>query len=470
MTTHPPDTMDPVLRDALALVTRLLTPGVGPEVAKYEPFEALARRIDLSLPEEGLPSGEVSRLLEDVVGATPVTASPRFLNQLFGGRDPAAVAGELLAAVLNTSMYTYKAAGANALIERELTGTMARLVGFDHGEGVFAPGGSMSNFCAIVMARNAAAPSARQRGLTGEALTLYTSEQSHYSITKGAAMAGIGRERVRRVPCDRRGRMAPEALERMIAEDKAAGLTPFMINATAGTTVLGAYDPIPAIARLAERFGVWLHVDAALGGSVAVSEAHRHLIEGVERADSVTWDAHKMLTVPLTCSVILTRRRGELERNFDEDADYLFQADSAEVNFGGRSIQCGRRNDALKLWALWKRHGTRGLGRRVDRLFGLARLAAELVRENPELELVREPESVTVCFACRGAPAEAVCEHLRRTGRLLVGYGEVDGRNIVRVPFMDPDLTDEDVRAAVGLVCDAAGEIREARPAVGAAK
>src|SRR5690606_12715482 len=152
-------------------------------VAKFVTADDLARRIDFSLPQEGMPVEDVFALLDQVADATPRTSSPRFLNQLFGGCDDAAIAGELLSVALNTSMYTYKAAGANAIIERELTQHMARKVGFADGEGVFAPGGSMSNFTAIILARNEAQPTMRENGHNGDDMIIYTSDVSHYSIT-----------------------------------------------------------------------------------------------------------------------------------------------------------------------------------------------------------------------------------------------------------------------------------------------
>lgn len=456
----------PMIESALALVRRAIAREDEDPVVRYESAEDLTDRIDFTLPTDGLDDEVVSGLLDLIADATPRTASPRFLNQLFGGRDDAAIAGELLSVVLNVSMYTFKVAGANAIIERELTGHMAGLIGFDRGEGVFSPGGSMSNFTAILMARNESQPTVRQRGLDGAPMTLYTSAQSHYSISKGAAMAGVGRDSLRRVPCDARGRMIPEALGAMIERDRDAGFRPFMINATAGTTVLGAFDPIREIAAIARRAGVWLHVDGAMGAGMILSERTRGLLDGVELADSITWDAHKLMGAPLVCSVILTREPGLLQRNFDEDAEYLFQSDSADVNFGGRSLQCGRRNDALKLWALWKRHGDRGLGRRMDCLMGLARYAAGLVRAAPELTLIRDPESVNVCFTHRDAPSPALCEELRRRRALVVGYAEVDGRSVIRAPFVNPTLTEDDVRAAIDAVreigCELGRELREA--------
>lgn len=454
----------PMIAAALELVRRALERNESDPVARNESPGALADRIDFSIGRSGLDDRSVAGLLDLVADATPRTGSTKFLNQLFGGRDDAAVAGELLAVALNTSIYTFKAAGANAVIEREVTRHMARLVGFERGEGVLCPGGSLANFSAMVMARNAAFPDAREQGVGAAPGAVYTSALSHYSITKGAAMAGIGRANVRLIACDARGRMLPDSLEEAVERDLDAGVRPVMINATAGTTVLGAFDPIPDIAEIAERFGVWLHVDGALGASVILSPAHRGLLDGIARADSVAWNAHKLMTVPLSCSVVLTREPGVLEGSFSEDAEYLFQSDTADVNFGGRSIQCGRRNDALKLWSAWKRHGDDGFGRRIDRLFELARLAADILRDDPDFVLVREPESVNVCFEYRGVPSPQICDILRRDARLVIGYGDVAGRKVIRMPMVNPDLTDGDVRTAIEEIRAVGAAVRAESP------
>lgn len=440
----------PTTQNAMnSLIERALDRQLSDPVARFVTPEDLSRQIDFTLPKEGMSVEEVFALLDAVADATPRTASPRFLNQLFGGWDDAALAGELLSVALNTSMYTYKAAGANAIIERELTRHMARIVGFTEGEGVFAPGGSMSNFTAIILARNEAQPAMRDGGHNGEAMIIYTSDVSHYSITKGAAMAGMGRRNVRRIACDERGRMIPSELRAAIVADLAAGALPTMINATAGTTVLGSFDPIREIATIAKDFGIWLHVDGALGSTMLLSETCRHLLDGIELADSVTWDAHKLMTVPLVCSVILVKRPGLLAKHFNEDAAYLFQSDDEGLNFGTRAMQCGRRNDALKLWALWKRYGDHGLGRRLDHLVALARHAADIIRADQELELVKEPESVNVCFEVRGVDSAELCEELRRRNCLIVGYGDVEGRDVLRIPFVNADLTFAQVDEAI---------------------
>ncbi|XOV76707.1 MAG: pyridoxal phosphate-dependent decarboxylase family protein [Phycisphaerales bacterium] len=173
-------------------------------------------------------------------------------------------------------------------------------------------------------------------------------------------MLGLGRRSLRKVATDERGRMRADALRDAIKRDIEEGAKPFCINATCGTTVLGAYDPLDEIADVAEEFGIWFHVDGAFGGSTALSAKHRDHLKGSERSDSFTWDAHKMMGVPLSCSVILTKNKGLLRKHFSESASYLFQSDEDELNHGVKSMQCGRRNDCLKLWAAWQHLGDEG--------------------------------------------------------------------------------------------------------------
>jgi glutamate/tyrosine decarboxylase-like PLP-dependent enzyme len=241
--------------------------------------------------------------------------------------------------------------------------------------------------------------------------------------------------------------MRPDALADAIARDKAAGALPVMINATAGTTVLGAFDPVPEIAHVAREHGVWLHVDGAFGGSVLLSRARRHLLDGADLADSFTWDAHKMMGVPLTCSVALFRQKGLLQRNLDESASYLFQRDADEYNPGVRSIQCGRRNDALKLWTAWLANGDDGYERRVERLYALIDHAVSAIERDPDLTLVKRPQSVNVCFTIRGVDAAEVCDRLDREGRIKVSHGEVDGRPTIRLVCANPALSEADLDA-----------------------
>jgi len=411
-----------------------------------ESVDALRRALPLPLDGGSLTWPDTLALLRQVLAATPTTTSRRFFNQLFGGRDPVATIAELATVLSNSPMHTFKASGVQVLVERAVLDRMGALAGLSGGDGSITPGGSLSNMMGLLLARNAAEVGARDRGLSGNRLCTYTSVASHYSVTKAAGVVGMGRDNVRRIPIDPAGGMRVDALVEQIERDQAAGACPVVINATAGTTVLGAFDPLPQLADVAARYGIWLHVDAAYGGSILFSSRHRHLLEGTERADSLTWDAHKLLGVPLTCSALLTRKPGACTEALDEPASYLFQ-EQALPDPGRGSFQCGRHNDALKLWLSWKHHGDAGMAARIDRLFGLAEHAAARVAASPGAHLVREPASFNVCFTVDGVDAARLCRGLWEHGIAKVGHAEVDGAPVVRWVFVNPEVTTDDVDA-----------------------
>jgi glutamate/tyrosine decarboxylase-like PLP-dependent enzyme len=413
-----------------------VTPWASPDELKC--------RFPLMPPASGIDDDTLFDRLEALVAATPRTTTRRFYNQLFSGRDDFGSVGEILAAFLNSSMYTFKAAGPQVVLERELVGHMGRRIGYSDADGTFVPGGSMANLAGMLLARNRIRPESRDAGVDGPRLAFYASACCHYSVPKAAGILGIGRDQLHHVEVDERGRMIPEALRRQIESDLAAGQQPFLVMATAGTTVRGAYDPIDPIADISEEFGLWLHVDGAMGGSAVMSDKHRSLLEGSERSDSFAWDAHKLLGVPLSCSAILVRERGKLFDSLSEQASYLFQNDS-EYDLGEISLQCGRRNDALKLWAAWQHHGDQGFGRRIDRLFELARHAESIVDRDPDLVLSCPVESVTVCFELEGYRSDEVCEALRRSGDALVGYSIVGSRKVIRLAVVNGALAEADL-------------------------
>lgn len=407
--------------------------------------DQLRQRLNLELGVSGLPTSQVLDRIHEVLRATPSTSSPRFLNQLFGGREALATVAEMLTAVANTSMYTFKAAGAQVLVENEVLRRMAAAAGFAHGEGTFTPGGSLANLVALVLARDHALPTARDQGLDGRKVAIYTSAEGHYSIPKNVGVLGFGRRQLRSIPVDHAGRMDPHALEQQLRRDRRDGALAIMVNATAGTTVRGAFDPIRPIVEVAHEYGAWVHVDGALGGSLLLSSRFRHLLDGMELADSLSWNPHKMMGVPLQASVLLTARRGALAGSLDESAEYLFQVDDRELNPGHRSLQCGRRNDALKLWAAWLHLGDAGWERRLERQMALAQHAARLIAADPELELIEEPPSINVNFEVRGISSEAICDLLDREGRLKIGFGRVGDRTTIRLVCVNPELGELDL-------------------------
>jgi glutamate/tyrosine decarboxylase-like PLP-dependent enzyme len=439
-------------------------------ITPYRSPAQLESQLDLAITDAGEPVEQVMEALEALINATPRSTSKRFYNQLFSGQDPVATAADMLAPVLNTSLYTFKAAGPMTMIEQLVIRRMAHLANFAQAQspvdGIFTPGGSISNLIAMLIGRNQACPTFRNAGAQGKALTSYASTDAHYSIVKNAGILGIGRDMVRQIPTDDTGAMNPVLLRKNIEADIKNNCLPSSIIATAGTTVRGAFDPIDQIASIAKEFGIWLHVDACFGGAAALSPNHRHLLAGVQHADSLAWNPHKVMGVPLSCAALITRQPDHLQRNLDETAEYLFQADDDALNPGTRSIQCGRRNDALKVWAAWKHHGDIGYQNRMDHLMNIAAHCAQSVRTNDAMTLTCDPTFVNVCFEVIGKSSKDICDLLRERNELLVGHALVNNRHIIRVPFVNGELTAADVDEMLDLILDAARSLPEGDNAV----
>ncbi|XP_078192698.1 cysteine sulfinic acid decarboxylase isoform X8 [Callithrix jacchus] len=471
---------------------------VRPKVCEWKEPEELKKLLDLELRSQGESQEQILDRCRAVIRYSVKTGHPRFFNQLFSGLDPHALAGRIITESLNTSQYTYEIAPVFVLMEEEVLRKLRALVGWSSGDGIFCPGGSISNMYAVNLARYQRYPDCKQRGLrTLPPLALFTSKECHYSIQKGAAFLGLGTDSVRVVKADERGRMVPEDLERQISMAEAEmrfhhvaqaplkllgsidhspclltvqrlqGAVPFLVSATSGTTVLGAFDPLEAIADVCQRHGLWLHVDAAWGGSVLLSQTHRHLLDGIQRADSVAWNPHKLLAAGLQCSALLLQDTSNLlKRCHGAQASYLFQQDKfydVELDTGDKVVQCGRRVDCLKLWLMWKAQGSQGLELRIDQAFALARYLVEEMKKREGFELVMEPEFVNVCFwfvppSLRGKQdspdyhkrlskvAPVLKERMVKEGSMMIGYQPHGTRgNFFRVVVANPALTCADI-------------------------
>ena len=415
-----------------------------PVAGRIDP-DKLYDSVDLSLNSSAIVDDEFKKVLKDVLISTPKTATNLFFNQLFGGRQSKAVLGDLLAVMLNNSMYTYKVAGPQVGIEQEIIRQSCNLIGYgDQSNGTFPTGGSMSNYMALVMARDAKDPNCRTEGMS-QPMVVYTSKESHYSNGKNASFAGIGKNNIRYISADSKGRMIPEKLEKQIIEDLEEGLLPTYVNVTAGTTVLGAFDPINNIADITEKYGVWLHVDGAYCGSVIFSDHYKHLVTGIERSNSFSYNAHKMIGTPLTCSIILVNDKKHLYDSFSNQADYLYQTDGDDFNLGKTSFQCGRRNDALKFWTLWKSLGTNGLKQIVDHQFELADVAREYVRNNSNYTLYSFDDSISICFNYKNIDPSALCTALYEHQITVVGFGSFEEDTFIRLVTINANNEKSDI-------------------------
>jgi sulfinoalanine decarboxylase/sulfinoalanine decarboxylase/aspartate 1-decarboxylase len=427
------------------IVKQLLEDEKVHPVADHVPTSDLYQVLDLDLNEEGTGEEQFEKALTDLVLSTPRTATNAFFNQLFGGRNEKAVLGDLLAVVLNNSMYTYKAAGPQIGVEKVIMRKVCDIIGWDkNSDGAFAPGGSMTNFMSMLMARDKFSNDIRHNG-ANQKMTVYTSKESHYSIPKNAAFSGIGRDNVRYIPTDSKGIMNVEALRSAIEKDVEDGYNPVLVNLTAGTTVLGAFDPIRPVREICDKYNVWIHLDGAYCGSVLFSEKYKHLIDGVELVDSFSFNAHKMIGTPLTCSLIFVKDKKNLYDSFSNDAEYLYQTDHDEFNLGKTSLQCGRRNDALKFWTLWKSVGTKGLEKIVDQQFILADVARDYFRNNSDYTMYSYDESISICFNYKNIPPRDICTALYEKSELMVGYGSFGEDEFIRLVTINAQNEPEDI-------------------------
>lgn len=429
-------------------------------VLTYHSPEEYHKKLDLRLTEQGCTEASFFQLLEQIALLTPRTNSSAFFNQLFAGRTAPSLSAELLTSVLNTTMHTYKVAGVQVLIEKVIVQAFLEAVGYENGEGIMNPGGSMSNMVSMLIARNEKDAAVLKEGLGRQKMIVYTSVESHYSIRKNAGILGIGKDNVRKIESNHIGAMDVAKLEAAIQADLAAGDQPFYINATAGTTVLGAFDPFEDIATIAKKYQLWFHIDGALGGSALLSKQHQHLLQGSPLSDSFTWNAHKMMNLPVSASFLLLKQKGLLQKHLSEKADYLFQEEEEQLDLGNMSIQCGRRVDALKVWAAWKYYGKTGLEQRIDHLFDLAQYAAARIERAPLLALFRQPESVNVCFTVAGVAPEELCAYLHQEGMAMVGYSKAKGTTFVRMACLNTDLSFGDVDGFFDRVLEAGLELK----------
>ena len=439
-----------------------------------ESYEELKRRLDISVRQEGV---EIEELLSDIdtyVSESVNTSHPHFMNPLWGGTNIASFAGEIITALTNTSMYTFEIAPMATLIENEMIETMARLAGYEAGEGIFTTGGSNGNLLGMLCGRDRKLPDAKFDGLQGKEIVAFISEEAHYSTIVAANILGIGKKNLISVPCESSGKMDINKLEEYIATEKRAGKIPFCIIATAGTTVKGAIDPLEELVEICKREYLWLHVDAAWGGAALLSPKTRGLLSGIEKADSICWDPHKMMGMPLICSVFLVRDSGTLNKvcSHTDNAHYLFSDSSMDDDLGRKSLQCGRRVDALKLWLAWRAKGNDGWKKLVEQYFDVASYLTEKVRQQPLLELATEPSLTNVCIRYTGARLTTEKQDianreirikLLESGRFMVSTSLVGGRPIIRAVISNPEVNEKVVDELLAAIIEIGNEITQVK-------
>ncbi|MFF3314670.1 pyridoxal phosphate-dependent decarboxylase family protein [Streptomyces sp. NPDC003035] len=467
------------LADAVDAASTARRPdGPLPAGTPAEVLAAAARALGpAELPAEGLGAKAALELLATVLVEHGIDLShPRAAAHLQPPALAVAVAADTLASAGNASLDTYDSGPSAIAVERWLIGALISLAGLgERADGVLTPGGSLSNLMGLLLARDAAAHrrgiDAREHGVAAlPGPVVFCSELAHFSTHRACAALGLGEAAVHVVPADGRRRMRPEALAAAL-DSLGPDRTPVAVVATAGTTDFGSIDPLPQIAEIAAGHGMWMHVDAAYGFGALFSERLAGRLAGLELADSITLDLHKIGWQPAAASVLLVSDTTAFTA-LDREVAYLNPTDDSEAGYDGllgRSLQTTRRPDAVKAAATFLTYGRTGMGRMVDACHDLARHAERRILAEPELELVSPAELTTVVFRFRGvdpARSDALNGALRRrlleSGDALIGRTEAatEGpgspkRVCLKFTLLNPTTTADDIDGLVDAVLDA---------------
>lgn len=383
-----------------------------------------------------------------------------------------ALAAEVVISALNQSMDSFDQAPIATVMEQKLIRWLCDEVGLPQtADGTFTTGGSQSNYMGLLLARDAFLSahlnwSAQKSGLPAEArrLRILCSEVAHFTVVKSASQLGLGTDSVVRVEVDDQFRMRPDMLRASLEALREQALLPFAVVATAGTTDFGSIDPLSEVASLARSAGAWVHIDAAYGGALLFSRIHRDKLKGIEAADSLGIDFHKLFWQPIPCSAFLLRDERHFE-SMELRADYLnpeSHKDQGVPDLVTNSLLTSRRFDALKLWISFQSLGREKLAAMIERTMQLAIHAADIVRATPKLELLHNPGLSTVVF--RYVPSRADVDgdqlnsQLRRRlfdrGIAVIGHTRVRGRQCLKFTCMNPAVTEDQIKALVSIISD----------------
>lgn len=434
-----------------------------PVLAKVKPgelYDALPR----SGPEQGEPFDAILRDFDRMVmPAVTQWNHPRFFAYFACTGSTPAVLGEMLAAALNTNGLHWKTSPAIAELEQVTLDWLRQWMGLTEGWfGIVYDTASVSSMHAIACAREMVAPEARVNGCQPN-LTLYTSEQSHSSIEKGAIAVGVGQSNVRKVPVDSEFRMKPDALAAMVQQDIAAGKRPFCVVATVGTTSSTSIDPVPAIADIVEKHGMWLHVDAAYAGVAAILPECRSILNGTERAHSLVVNAHKWLLTPIDLSAFYTRRPDILRQAFSLLPEYLHPQDDPRAhNLMDYGVPLGHRFRALKFWFVLRYFGRERIQAMLRSHIQWAQKLAGLVDAHPQFERVAPVPFSVVCFRYKGSDDEnkKILEEVNATGRMFLSHTVLNGRVVIRLAIGNLATRWEDVQEAWEALQNAATNLK----------
>ncbi len=443
-------------------------------VINQVPLEKLVTDMELA---EHIRTGELSedslsRFLNTYLSSTTRLHHPAFLAHQVAPPHYAGALGSLVDGFTNNGMVVYEMGPGSTSIEYFLINWLLEKVGWqpaplkikkDEGQtfggGALTHGGSLANLTAMIAARTRIAPNVWQDGNPND-LALLAPAECHYSIARSAGILGIGRNSVYQLNVDDRGVVIPDSLLSKYKIMENDGKRAVALVANACSTGVGLYDPLQEIGEFCREKNLWFHVDGAHGASALLSDRHRNLLKGIELADSLTWDAHKMMRTPTLCAALLVRDHQSLDNAFEQEASYLLhEKERPGFDFIHRTVECTKAGLGLKLFFVLAALGEKGLAEYIDRQFELTMEAYEYIRQTPDFECPVEPQSNILCFRIKEDTDEmqlALRDKLTAKGDFYLSSAVFKDKRYLRLAFMNPNTSLDDIKKLIS-------EVREVR-------
>ena len=408
-------------------------------------------------------------LVQAIRKASLALSHPKYGAQQVAAPIPAAALVESVVAAMNQSLAVWEMSPIATAIDRDLIADFKKLFGYPRAaEGSLVPGGAFANLTALLAARDALEPQASK---TGKArIAIIVGAQAHYSIARAAAILGLGRDAVFRVPLDGEFCTDIEQVNSAFSAARKSGYRKFILVGSSGSTPTGSFDDLAALAKIAAQHQAWFHVDAAHGAGLAFSRRFRGRLQGLNRADSIIFDPHKMMFMPLAAGGLLVRNGTQLIGPLQERAPYLFGSKRRFPDLGQLTIACSQRFDALKTWLVWRVYGGELWDHLTTHVCDVTQAAFQHCNESHVLEPVHQPHSNIFCFRLRSrhdhnsdARHWAIKEAINESGFAYISSTVLDGRRVLRIVVMNPRTTADDICDVLHRVETIATRIKETK-------
>ena len=398
--------------------------------------------------------GDISAFFKKTIERSTHLHHPRYMGHQVTPPVPIAALAGMLTGMLNNGMAVYEMGLVSNPLERILSELLARRIGYDHhASGLLTSGGTLANLTALLAAR-AAKTDIWEEGIT-ENLAVMVSEEAHYCIDRAARIMGMGSQGIIKIPTNDQLQIRTDLLEQYYQEATQKGLKVISIVGSACSTSTGSYDNLEEIAAFAQKHQLWFHADGAHGGAVVFSEKYKHLVKGINQADSVVIDWHKMLMAPALTTALIFKRDDDAFKTFQQKAQYLWANQHSKdwFNSGKRTFECTKLMMSVKVYAIIKAHGEQIFTDNVDYLYNLGKTFAEIIKARPNFELALEPESNIVCFRLNNGSTDlnelnsTIRKQLLQEGNFYIVQTTLGENLYLRVSLMNPLTTEKDIKA-----------------------